>query len=191
MAGTVKDNKPDTIFSFSDRQRIILCGYKDNDQSETYFSDFILQICGQDSIVDFWDATQTCRISAYKDTLRIVELKNLPTNINRTYNRTAWSIEKIFFDNGYLRRTFEINRTIIKYTKQEIKETLKEFESAKAGLNDNKIELANRLFIATISGDKTAKKYFKEFETKFGQLDGAFAEEYKDLKIMLDLWTKE
>lgn len=191
MAGTVVGSKPDTIFSFSDRHSIILCGYKDNNRSETYFSEFILQICGQDSILDFWDATQTCRLSVYKDTLSLIELKNLPTNINRAYKLTDWSIEKLFFDNGSLKRAFEIDRTIRKYTRQEIQETLQEFESARTGLGDNKIELANRLFIATISGDETARKYFKEFETTFGQLDGAFAEEYKDLKAMLELWTRE
>lgn len=191
MAGTVKGDKPDTTFFLSDGHKIILCGYKDNNHNETYFSEFILQVCGQESIVDFWDATQTCRLSVYQDTLEIVEIKNLPTNNNRTYQLTDWSIEKVYFDKGHLKRTFEVNRTIRKYTKQEIQVTLKEFENAKTGIDDSKIELANRLFISAISGDKTARIFFREFETKFGQLDGAFAEEYKDLKAMLSLWTRE
>jgi hypothetical protein len=150
-----------------------------------------LQVCGQDSIVDFWDATQTCRLSVSHDTLNIVEVKNLPTNTNRSFKLTDWSVEKIYFNNGQLKRNFEINRAIGKYSEQEIQETLEEFENARTELDDDKIEIANRLFIAAISGDKMARKYFKKFETKFGQPDGAFAEEYKDLKTMLDLWTEE
>lgn len=50
------------------------------------------------------------------------------------------------------------------------------------------MEIANQLFFATISGDKTARKYFNNFENKFGTLDGAFAEEYNDLKGMLKQW---
>ena len=48
--------------------------------------------------------------------------------------------------------------------------------------------IVNKLFIATISGDKKARQYFKEFKNKFGTLDGAFSEEYNDLTTMLELW---
>jgi hypothetical protein len=52
------------------------------------------------------------------------------------------------------------------------------------------MQLVNRLFIATISKDNTARKYFYEFEKKF-ELDGAFSEEYNDLKAMLEVWDKQ
>jgi hypothetical protein len=50
------------------------------------------------------------------------------------------------------------------------------------------LEIANKLFIATISGDRKARQKFKEFNNKFGTLDGAFKEEYSDLTAMLELW---
>ena len=50
--------------------------------------------------------------------------------------------------------------------------------------------LCNKLFVAAISNSEKAKKYFMDFEIKFGALDGAFAEEYKDLKAKLALWNK-
>ena len=191
MAATKEGNKPDTTFSFSDNHKIILCGYKEVEDNETYFSEFILQVCGQDSIIDFWGAIQTCRLSFNHDTLAVIEIKNLPTGIGRAYKLTDWGIEKIYFSNARPARSFVVNRSIRKYSKSEIRKTLKEFETAKTGLDDNKIELANRLFISAISGNKTARKYFKEFETKFGELDGAFAEEYHDLQAMLSLWIEK
>jgi hypothetical protein len=68
---------------------------------------------------------------------------------------------------------------------------LKTYETAKPGLDDSKMEIANKLFIATISGDKKARQYFKEFKSKFGTLDGAFSEEYSDLTAMLELWDRK
>ncbi len=51
--------------------------------------------------------------------------------------------------------------------------------------------LVNRIFISAISGNHLAKKYFADFENKFGSLSGEYAEEYHDLQEMLDLWFKE
>lgn len=84
-----------------------------------------------------------------------------------------------------------VNRQIRKYTEDEIQTVLKTYETAKSGLDDNKMVIANKLFIATISGDKKARQYFKEFNNKFGILDGAFKEEYSDLTAMLELWDRK
>jgi hypothetical protein len=84
-----------------------------------------------------------------------------------------------------------VNRQIRKYNQDEIQTVLKVYETAKSGLDDNKMEIANKLFIATISGDKKARQYFKEFNNKFVTLDGAFKEEYSDLTVMLELWDSK
>ncbi len=84
-----------------------------------------------------------------------------------------------------------VNTQIKKYSQDEIQSVLKTYETAKSGLADSKMEIANQLFIATISGNKKARQYFKEFKTKFGTLDGAFAEEYIDLTAMLELWDRK
>jgi hypothetical protein len=191
MAGTTNGQQPDTSFRFSNSKSIILCGYKNPDIKPTTFSEFTLSICGQDTIIDFWDATLTCRLKFKKDTLVIEDIKNLPTATERKYQMTTWTVEKIYFANSKLRRHLTTNKTIRKYNQQEILKTIKEYETGKPGLDDNKMELANRLFISTISGDKKARQYFADFETKFGRLDGAFSEEYSDLTSMLRLWDNE
>jgi hypothetical protein len=67
---------------------------------------------------------------------------------------------------------------------------LQEFEIRKKGHYKEKMDLANKLFIASISDSDKARKYFVEFKDKFEvhDGDGAYAEEYHDLKEMLNLW---
>ena len=191
MAGTTNGQRPDTSFHFSNNKTIILCGYKNPDSKPTTFSEFILSICGQDTIVDFWGAILTCRLKFEQDTLVIEDVRNLPTAIDRKYESTTWTIEKIYFANGRLFRQYTTNRQIRKYSQKEIQQTITEYETANPDLDDSKMELANRLFISAISGNKKARQYFSDFNTKFGTLDGAYSEEYKDLTSMLELWDEK
>ena len=183
--------KADTTFHLSNGKTIVLCGYKNPDSKPTTFSEFILSVCGQDTIIDFWGAVLTCRLKVNKDTLFVDELQNLPTGKNFKYQETVWTTEKIYFSGQNVVKKLVVNRQIRKYTEDEIQTALKSYETAKSGLDDNKMVIANKLFIATISGDKKARKYLKEFNDKFGILDGAFKEEYSDLTAMLELWDRK
>jgi hypothetical protein len=184
FAGT----KADTSFNLSNGKTIVLCGYKNPDSKPTTFSEFVLAVCGQDTIIDFWEAVLTCRLKVQKDTLLVNRLENLPTGQNFKYKETIWTTEKIYFDGQRVIRRLFVNKQIRKYNQDEIKAVLKIYETAKYGLEDSKMQIANELFIATISGSNKARQYFKEFNNKFGTLDGAFKEEYIDLTAMLDLW---
>jgi len=182
--------KADTIFYLSNGKSIVLCGYKDPASKSTTYSEFVLAVCGQDTIIDFWGAVLNCRLKVNKDTLLIDQIERLPTGKNFKFQNTVWTTEKIYFSKQKMIRELVVNRQITKYNQNEIKHVLKSYKSGKPGLDDSKMELANKLFIATISGNKTARQYFKEFKTKFGTLDGAFSEEYSDLTAMLKLWDK-
>ena len=183
--------KADTTFHFSNGKTIVLCGYKIPDSNPTTFSEFILSVCGQDTIIDFWGAVLTCRLKVHNDTLFVDQIENLPTGKSFKLEETVWTTEDIFFNGQKLVRKLVVNRQIRTYNQDEIQTVLKTYETAKPGLDDSKIEIANKLFIATISGDKKARQYFNEFKTKFGTLDGAFAEEYSDLTAMLELWDRK
>ena len=182
--------KADTTFHLSNGKTIVLCGFKNPESKPTTYSEFVLAVCGQETIIDFWGAVLTCRLKVNKDTLLVDQLQNFPTGENFNYRETVWTTEKIYFSGQRVVRKLVVNRQIRKYTKAEIQTVLKTYESAKPGLDDSKMEIANKLFIATISGDKKVRQYFKEFETKFGTLDGAFVEEYNDLTEMIALWDK-
>ena len=181
------DPEPRAIFTLTNGKSIVLCGYVESKDNEKLFSEFVLAECGQDNIIDFWDALTVCRIKTNKDTLIIEELKNLPTGENFAFIPTVWTIEKLYFS-VHIERESQVNRKIKKYNKQEIKTVLNEYDNTSGKLNDDKMILANKLFMASISGDKTARKYLSEFKTKFGTLDGAFAEDYKELIAMLKNW---
>ena len=187
FAGT----KADTTFHLSNGKTIVLCGYKNPDIKPTTFSEFILSVCGQDTIIDFWGAVLTCQLKINKDTLEVDQLQNLPTGTNFKFQKTVWTTEKLYFSGQKIVRKLIVNRQIRKYNQDEIQSVLKSYETAKYGLNDSKMEIANKLFIATISDDKKARQYFKEFKNKFGALDGAFAEEYSDLTAMIELWDRK
>ncbi|MTH16314.1 hypothetical protein [Flavobacterium sp. LC2016-01] len=183
--------KAEDTFNLSNGQTVVLSGYKDSDSKPTTYSGFILSVCGQNKIIDFWSEVMTYRLKVNKDTLFIDEIQNLPTGKNFKYQETVWTTEKIYFSGQKVVRKLVVNRQIRKYNQNEIQTVLKSYKIAKPELDGISMEIANKLFIASISGNKKALQYFKEFETKFGTLDGAFAEEYKDLTSMLVLWDKK
>lgn len=183
--------KADTVFKFTNGKKIALCGYRNPGSNPIDFSEFVLSVCGENKIIDSWDGTQTCRLKINKDTLIIENVVNLPVEQDRKFKIIVWEIEKLFFKNKNVIKSLSINKNIRTYNQNEIAETLKEYENSKGQLNDKKMELVNRLFISTISGNKTAGKYFKEFKTKFGEIDGAFSEEYNQLNSMLEQWIKK
>ena len=88
-------------------------------------------------------------------------------------------------------RKAAINRKLPRYNTGEIAGVLTSFESAHGALSEAKLTLADKLFVATISGSSQARKYLMKFKTKFGVLDGDFAEEYEELLTMLLLWDKK
>ena len=184
FAGT----KADTAFHFSNGKTIVLCGYKNLETRPPTFSEFILAECGKSEIIDFWGAVLNCRLKVEKETLLVEELQNLPTGNNFNYQEIVWTTEKIYFSKEKIVRKLAVNRKIKKYSPNEIKAVLREYEITNPGLDDSKMVLANKLFIGAISGDKKARHYFEEFDTKFGLLDGAYKGEYKDLTAMLKLW---
>lgn len=184
------ETKSDTIYKLSNGKSIALCGFRNVENNPVDFSEFVLSVCGENKIIDFWNATQNCNLRVNKDTLIVEELINLPTQKDRKYEINIWGIDKIYFkDNNVIKKHF-INQNVKKYSEKQIAITLKEYENADEELNDEKIEIVNRLFIASISENKKARKYFNEFNTKY-KLDGAFAEEYGDLKTMLELWESK
>ena len=180
--------KPEAIFNFTNGNSIALCGYVEAKENETTYSDFVLAVCGQDKIIDSWDAQTFCLARIKRDTLVIEQLHYLPTGDNFSFQQTVWRIEKIYFSDGKVERGIELNRKIRRYSVQETKSVLEDYENAKGNLSDDKMILASKLFVAAISGDKAARKYLGDFKTRFGELDGAFAEDYEELVAMLNSW---
>jgi len=178
------DSKPETTFHFTNGKDIALCGYSETKGSEKIYSEFVLAVCGQDKILDFWDAMTSCKIRVTGDTLIIDELKYLPTGDDLNFKSTLWTSQKVYFKNNEVQRRIKVNRGIRKYSRLEIDRVIKEFEHAERYVEG----LADKLFMATLSGDKKARQYFIDYKTKFGPLDGYVAEDYNELTAMLKVW---
>ena len=183
----------DTTFHLSNGAKIGLFGWIDKKNRPTIFSDFVLSVCEQDTIIGRWGAVMDCRIKVNKDTLLVEHVINLPTGKNFDLQETVWTTEKIYFREQKAVKDFFVNRQIRKYTQSEIQTVLKTFETAKREQGHDYTEyipIANKLFVATISGNKKARQYFGDFKSKFGPLDGHFACEYNDLTKLLDIWDE-
>ena len=182
--------KTDTIFYLSNGKMIALCGYKNLDTKPVTYSEFVLAECGKDKIISFWGALLECRLKVDKENLLITHLVNLPVGINFEYQDTEWKTQKLNFGRERIDSTLIVNRGIRKYTQDEIKSVLKSYKikAAKRELNEDVMVIVNELFVAILSGNKTARKYFRSFPTEFGLLDGGWSEEYDDLVGMLLEW---
>ena len=183
-----KGSIADTVFSLSKNKTVALCGYQNENGN---FSEFTLSVCNSNKIIDFWGAVKNCRIESKNDTLYVYEIKFLPVSKNFEYDSIAWNIEKIYFNKDSINRINVVNPEFPKYTNSQITEVLSEFEEADSKIDEQKMALANKLFVATVSGNDKARGFFKKFPLKMTVLDGAYAEEYHELEAMLKQWDSQ
>lgn len=187
-ANELAATRADTVFTLGNGKSIVLCGFRNTGSTPVDFSEFVLAECGNDSIIRAWDGTTTARIRTVMDTLMVEEIWNLPTGKDFSFRPTIYWINYIFYKGERLEIIPSQNYDLPKYSSRQIKQVLKEYEESTGKLNDTAMELANKLFIAAISGSEKAMRYFYDFDDKFTGLDGAFAEEYKDLAAVLYLY---
>lgn len=187
MDGWKESNEPpNATFSFKNGSKIILCGYEDNIDNVVYYGEFILLECGKAEPIDFWDGALTCRAFMENDILKVEELCNLPVGKDRDFVFTPWLVEELSYKKGELNRVY-FTKSIRKYSKEEIKQTLDEYTLAvKEGLPDYSEDLVAKLFVAALSGDKKATDYFKAFPDTF-LTDGGLSETYKEFSAMYEL----
>jgi hypothetical protein len=180
--------KADTVFHLSNGRSIALCGGNDTIDGKTFYSEFVIAACGENHIIKFWSAVQLCQLRVIKDTLFAEEMVDLPTGKNRSVQYVVWTIEPIYFVKNKPVHAFKVNRKIRRYTPREIAATLSEYKHAKGQPNDTTMEIADKLFVSTISGSQKARTYLINFKKKFGPLDGLYAEWYDDVRRRLKLW---
>jgi hypothetical protein len=190
IAPTADKETPKEIFTFSTGQQIALCGFKEEGETRSVYSEFTLKECGEFDFIDFWGAVFTAIVSFDKDVISIKELKNLPTGKNRTFTDTHWSTETLKYVDGKLVRERSLNPILPRYDEADIDQTLKEYKAGSANYKDDVEVLMNQLFVAAISGSNMARSYFNDF-AGFTPLDGAVLEEYKDLMAMLAEWVEK
>lgn len=115
------------------------------------------------------------------------EIVSIPIK-SKEYEKEIWSFSKIFFSNNRLEIKKYLNEKFPKYDFKEIKTILKQYENQEKVINNETMILINKLFLCSISGSKNGKKHFNNVALEYKYLDGAFKEEYIDLKKMLSEW---
>ncbi|MCL7987130.1 hypothetical protein M8998_04145 [Sphingobacterium sp. lm-10] len=181
-------SKANQVFTFSNGQKIVACGFVLNHGAFLELSEFVLAECDSDHIIDFWDAMRSCRLSFSRDTLLIEDLYTLPLGDNLQETVITWAREYISYDHGVLKRDKAINRNLKLYDQSTIQAVLKAYESTDNILNDAKMGLLDRLFVAAISNSEEAKVAFMQFRGRFPELDGAYLHQYRILQEMLTAW---
>ncbi|TDS17686.1 hypothetical protein [Sphingobacterium paludis] len=183
--------QPEAFFHLSSGESIALCGYRADDDARDLFSEFVVTVCGSDTILDFWDASLLCEVRQIGDTLFIGQIASLPIGMEYAREDIAWLIEKITLAEGTLDRKLQLNTDVRRYSRSEIDTVLRQYEQADSVPNEYNMALVARLFIATISGDTMARSYFMRVRERFGIQDGAYSQEYRFLQHMLAHWDRE
>jgi hypothetical protein len=181
-------DKSDTVFHFKNNKAVALCGYKEESKNRVY-TEFVLSVCKSDTILGFWNAREQRYLNFKSDTLCLTQPEKLPIGKNFAYKECVWSTEKIYFKHQDAIITKSINRGIPKYNSGQLKLIMDEYEKKPPNDPEKNIILANKLFMAAVSGSKKAESYFLSFRDKFS-IDGAYAEEYNNLKKMLSEWNR-
>ncbi|GHA74551.1 hypothetical protein [Pontibacter akesuensis] len=183
--------EPDTVFTFSNGKKLLICGYSEILDNRKAYSEFILSECGNDSIVDFWGAVEAYEVEYASDTLQLQKIELLAVGDNRTLVKEKWLTEYFYYKEDILQREKKLNSKI-GYSQSQIEQTLQEYEhtqwktqnGSSEAYTEEKMELANRLMIAAASGSGKAESYFKKFDSDF-QPDGAYAEWYQQMADLL------
>lgn len=184
------DNKTDTVFQLSNGKRIVLCGFKNTRFEPVTYSEFVLAVCSQDSIIDFWGAVENCRFEVEKDSLKVKKLAWLPAGKEFSFGPEPWTVEYLYFKGNSLKRELRISPNLPSYNQAEINRVLMAYEAIDASpekVEDN-IAIAGQLLVATFSGSKKAREYFEEFPEQIEGLEGHLAEIYTHYQEMLTRW---
>jgi hypothetical protein len=179
-----------TIFQLSNGLRLLVCGAVDEETTPPTYSEFIVAECGKKSIIDYWNEKKTSEIKFENDTLYVKQMIDLPVGRNFIPQQVNWGMDKIYYTADQVMMKSSINKKIKKYSPAQIDAVNKLYDQAKiGGINNKKMEIAYKLFIATISGNETARKNLTDFKTKFKIEDESeFADEYNELILKLESW---
>lgn len=188
--GSSKGDAPILKFSFSNNQSVIICGYKEDE----IISEFDVFTCKDGTSISQYDATQNCHVRLKKDTIEIIELKNLPST-NWEWELMAIGKELIILKDSSIeslkQEPFFINPEI---SKEEQKEFLDDIEINKNnGLHQDWDweEILAKLEILSLMQNKRAKEIlFSIQEMTNYKFDGAISEQYKDAIATVE-WMKK
>ncbi|MFC6997924.1 hypothetical protein [Rufibacter roseus] len=192
-ASSFAGSEPEIFFDFANGKRVLICGGSDSLEGKQIFTDFVISECGRDSVLGFWSAVENYEVDFSHDTLMLKKIEALALGRNFELINFHWLTEFFYYKGNELQKKVRINPEV-SYNQKKIEQTLVVFEKTnwhtQIGSSEvdaqEKMQLANRLMLAAVSGSEIAEEYFKDFEKRF-QPDGHFAEWYDEMAEMIEL----
>lgn len=180
--------KPKKIYTFSDNNSIAICGYEENNE----YSEFGIFDCKTEKLISGYDAIQTCQLNFENDKLYIIELNKLPSNDKWEWNNIKVAEEIISIKNktviSYGAKPLKIQINISEKTQSEFLDLLETEGYKKIDVE----EILARLEILSIYGNERAiKKLYSIENDKNYELDGAYAEQYKNAIATIEWRNKK
>lgn len=188
--GSRKGDAPISKFSFSNNQSIIICGYKEDE----IISEFDIFNCKDGTSISQYDATQNCQVRFKKDTIEIIEIKNLPST-NWEWELISIGKELIILKDSSIESLQQKPFfTSPKISKKEQKEFLDGIEINKNnGLQQDWDweEILAKLEVLSLMQNQRAKQIlFSIQEMTNYKFDGAIREQYKDAVATVE-WMRK
>lgn len=192
--GSSKGDKPLNEFTFQNGVTVVICGYSENNT----YSEFDVFNCETGKSISRYGAVQNCRLKFDNDTLRIIELKLIPSGEN-----WSWQLEEIAME--YITLNQEQNFTSFKEPAFEQLDTSIPTPKHEEFLDyfylnlDNGLqydwnweELIGKLEVIALTGNQRAIKLLLNLEELSNyKLDGAYKEQYNDAISTLTWITKK
>ncbi|MCC2545072.1 hypothetical protein LJY25_01330 [Hymenobacter sp. BT175] len=185
----VSDTRPDTTFQFSNGQAISVCGLREQVRNLSYYSEFAVSGCQTNQVLKYWDARQRCQLAFGADTLTVESLLNLPAGPNFRYTLVPFIIDQFYPLRNGVRYISNFNRGIRPYAAADLRRISKDYARLPELTDAEKLELANRLFVASLGGDDTSASSFRQLKSSFAG-GSANAAEYAELNRLLVLWQR-
>ena len=173
------------FFHFDNDKSIVLSCK--NPIVDTVYSEFTLNVCSSDTIIDTWKSFKKTAINFNDNSLTLNHWMNLPIGGNfEMYNRVVFN-ESFFFKDDTLIRAFSLDSNFKKYDENQIQRVLNLYNSKKE-ISTVEIKLLyNQLFVAAISGSKQALTYFNEIRFQLNSSNDLVYEDYEGLSKKLKL----
>jgi hypothetical protein len=187
--------EPDTVFTLDSTMAIAYCGSIDRRGTEPRYSEFTLRWCGNQWPLLTASATRTFRITPQASTLVAEDLRILPTGHDLRMGEVPWRthvIEGVYEPTmgELVAKISEVPGDLHPITKEEEKAIRTRLKAMDPKVNFADEQLLGLLFLSAASDQRGAEKRFRNLRKHY-LLDGAYAEQYKELVEMLDVVVNE
>ena len=185
------DNKPSLIAEV-DGDMILACGYllQRSSNLSIKISEFAIVRCSDDSVLWFYDATQTCLVSAKEDSLEVIELVYLPVGNGFTWKSAHYLQSYVISSDGPARRSSPICvLDLDDVSDQDILALESRLRSgwSQAGFKDIE-DCMGQVAVGYMKGSNLCEEFFLNIESAMGFTpDGALAELYSELTAIVQL----